>query len=127
MRRVMSIGQCAKDHGSIVRFLKGHFEVEIVPVDTEAEAKRLMGRESFDLILVNRQFDADGTEGVDFISRLKSDAELSRPPVMLITNFPEYADQAESLGAVPGFGKAELGSPDVVARLQPYLNPADRA
>lgn len=121
MRRVMSVGQCGKDHGSIVRFLQGHFDVEVAPVATETEATRLLRQQAFDLVLVNRQFDADGTEGLDFIGRLKADARLSKVPIMLITNFPEYADQAVALGACRGFGKADLGSPDVVAQLDSFL------
>ncbi len=81
-----------------------------------------MRRQPFDLVLVNRQFDADGTEGLDFIHDIKADTVLSTQPIMLITNFPEYADQAVKLGAVPGFGKAERGSPVTAKRLQPFLS-----
>ena len=122
MRRVMSVGQCSKDHGSINRFLTASFDVEVVPVATESEATGLLRRQGFDLVLVNRQFDADGTEGVDFIARLKQAGDLPAVPVMLVTNFPEYAEEAVAKGAVPGFGKAELGSPQVVDRLKSYLS-----
>lgn len=121
MRRVVSVGQCHMDHGSIQRFLNRHFEVTVVPVATAEAALRELRQSPAALVLVNRQFDADGTEGLDFIQTLKADTALSPVPVMLVTNFPEYAQQAVSLGAVPGFGKAELNSPELPRRLEPYL------
>ena len=121
MKRVLSVGQCGMYHGSISRFLKSHFDVEIIPTATVNDAIHQMRRQSIDLVLVNRQFDEDGTEGVDFIRDLKIDKELSAVPVMMITNFPEYAQEAVKLGAEPGFGKAELSSRDLAERLKPYL------
>ncbi|MBS0203900.1 MAG: hypothetical protein JSS49_13425 [Planctomycetes bacterium] len=121
MKHVLSIGQCSMDHRSLGRFLQGNFDVEIVPAATAKDATTKLREGSFDLVLVNRQFDADGHEGLDFIQGLKQDSELATVPVMLVTNFREYADQAVSMGALPGFGKAELGSPDLVTRLSGLL------
>lgn len=121
MKRVLSIGQCGIDHGSLSRFLTSHFDVEVVPAATADEASQQMRQRAFDLVLVNRQFDHDGTEGVDFIRDLKADRELASVPVMLITNFPEYAQEAVKLGAEPGFGKAQLSSKDLPSRLLKYL------
>jgi len=121
MKHVLSVGQCGYDHSSITRFLRGVFDVEIVPSATADEAVSLLRQKPFQLILVNRQFDADGSEGLDFIKQLKSDPELAAVPVMLVTNFQDYAEQAVALGGLPGFGKSELGSGTVVARLRPLL------
>lgn len=121
MKRVLSVGQCGFDHGSISRFLEGHFAVEVTPSATAASAISLLRKEPFDLVLVNRQLDADGSEGLDLVKALKADSALAAMPVMLITNFPEYDQQAVELGAVSGFGKAAMGSPDVIQRLEPYL------
>lgn len=109
------------DHGSISRFLTTNFDVEVVSAATAEQADRRLLQTQFDLVLVNRQFDADGAEGLDFIKHLKSNPKLSSIPVMLITNFREYAEQAVALGASPGFGKSELSSPKLAAHLQPYL------
>ena len=121
MKRVLSIGQCGFDHGSITRFLTSHFDVEVLPATTATQADRLLIEKPADLILVNRQFDADGDSGLDYIKHLKADLNLSTIPVMLITNYRNYAEQSVSLGAVPGFGKSELTSPSLTSRLQPYL------
>lgn len=121
MKHVLSVGQCSFDHGSISRFLQGEFGVDVVPTDTADNATEQLRQRPFDLVLVNRQFDADGSEGIDFIERLKADPELAAVPVMLVTNFREYAEKAVSLGALPGFGKAELGSPELASRLRSHL------
>jgi hypothetical protein len=42
---------------------------------------------------------------------------------MLITNYPEHQQQAVSLGALYGFGKLELGTPETLARLKSVLQP----
>jgi DNA-binding NarL/FixJ family response regulator len=121
MKSVLSVGQCHIDHNSLERFLKSHFDVKITPVETSVDAISHLRKAPFDLVLVNRQFDLDGTEGVDFIRDLKGHADLSKIPVMLVTNFPEYMQQAVALGAEPGFGKAELRGSDLPVRLKPYL------
>jgi two-component system chemotaxis response regulator CheY len=121
VKQVLSVGQCGFDHGSISSFLQQHFNVAVTPTATTADATRRMRQGAYDLVLVNRQFDADGSEGVDFIDHVKSDPELKDIPVMLITNFREYDEQAIKKGAVPGFGKAELGSTDLVSRLGEFL------
>jgi two-component system chemotaxis response regulator CheY len=121
MKRVLSVGQCNYDHGSISRFLQGQFGAEVIPADTSAAATEQIRQRPFDLVLVNRKFDADGSDGLGFIESLKADPELAAVPVMLVTNFPEYAEKAVALGALPGFGKVEVGSPDLASRLRPHL------
>lgn len=121
MKRVLSIGQCGIDQGALSRFLKANFDVEIVVSSTVDDATNQMHRRPFDLVLVNRQFDHDGTEGVEFIRLLKADQQLAASPVMMITNFPEYAQDAVAAGAVPGFGKADLRSTGLAEHLKPYL------
>ena len=53
-------------------------------------------------------FDSDG---IDVIRALKADAELSKTPVMLVTNFAEHQQLAVAAGAVEGFGKQSLRDP----------------
>lgn len=121
MKKVLNVGQCGYDHGSITRFVQGHFDAKVSPAATADDALALLGHDAFDLILVNRQFDADGDEGLTFIQALKANPQFANIPVMLITNYPDYAKRAVALGAVPGFGKSELNSPGLVPRLATYL------
>lgn len=121
MKKILNVGQCGFDHGSITRFLQGHFDAEVSAASTAEEALAVLRQQAFNLILVNRQFDADGDDGLSFIQTVKSDPQFAGIPVMLITNYPDYAKRALALGAVPGFGKSELTSPGLVSRLSPYL------
>ena len=120
MTRVLSIGQCGFDHGSISSFLLRQFGAETVPATDLAHARRLLDPPPA-LVLVNRKLDADYSDGMEVIRALKEDPATRDVPVMLVSNYPEYHQQAAALGAVPGFGKADLTKPETVARLEPYL------
>lgn len=123
MPRVLSVGQCGYDHGAIARQLLRDFKAEVVGAATFDEAIAALRRNQFDLVLVNRVTDRDGTRGVDLIRTLKADPEMGRVPAMLVSNYPDAQTEAESLGALPGFGKSDLGSPGARERLGNVLAP----
>ena len=85
------------------------------------EALAELRQQSFDLVLVNRIFDSDGSSGLEFIRRVKSDPTLSQVPIMLVSNYEESQAQAVAAGAVPGFGKASLGRPQMLERVGAFL------
>jgi two-component system, chemotaxis family, chemotaxis protein CheY len=120
-KRVLSVGQCAADHGHISRVFQHSFAAEVVGVDTTVEALEKLRRETFALVLVNRVFDADGASGLDFIKQVKSDEALTPTPVMLVSNYMDAQKQALEMGAAPGFGKAELGARQMIERLKGVL------
>jgi CheY-like chemotaxis protein len=120
-KKILSIGQCVPDHGSISRFLQSNFDVQIEKCDTAPAAIDRLRQQPFDLVLINRKLDSDYTDGVEILRTIKADAQLAATPVMLVSNYPEHQENAVALGAEYGFGKAELGSSDVVARLEPFL------
>jgi len=120
-KHVLSVGQCVPDQAAIARFLKSAFDVVIDEADTGPAALDLVRKQRFDLVLINRKLDADYSDGEDILRAIKADPAIAATPVMLVTNYPEHQDNAVALGAVRGFGKAELGRSDVVARLEPFL------
>jgi CheY-like chemotaxis protein len=122
-KRVLSVGQCFADHGAIARTLQKHFQAEVVPAATAPEALAALRQHPFDLVLVNRILDGDGTSGVDIVARIKTDPELRQLPVMLVSNYEDAQGQAVAEGALPGFGKAALGQPRTLARLEALLTP----
>lgn len=119
--RVLSVGQCVPDHGSITRFLQSVFDVQVEKVDTGPDALDQLRKRPYDLVLINRKLDADYSEGTEILRQIKADPNLAGVPVMLVTNYKEHQQNAVALGAVYGFGKNELGSSDAIARLEPYL------
>jgi CheY-like chemotaxis protein len=120
-KRVLDIGQCNPDYSSISRLLNQHFDVEIVRAHLESDAVESLQAGSFDLVLVNRKLDRDYSDGLSIIRNIRSDEKLKQTSVMLVSNYPESQDEAVAAGAVYGFGKAELGSREVVERLAAIL------
>jgi two-component system chemotaxis response regulator CheY len=121
MKRVLSVGQCSADHWSIRHLLEGNFQAEVVAAHSAADALAQLRAGKFDLVLVNRVLDADGSAGLPIIQAIKADETLADVPVMLVTNFREHQEQAVAAGAEPGFGKAELNSAEVRESLRGYL------
>jgi CheY-like chemotaxis protein len=120
-KRVLDVGNCSLDHGSIRGFLERSFGAEVVQAHGPDDALDLLRRETFHLVLVNRKLDADYSDGLDIIKAIKADSALKAVPCMLITNYPEHQDAAESAGAHRGFGKKELAHPATHARLRAVL------
>jgi len=118
-KRVLSVGQCFADHSSLSRTLKKHFDADVVPADSAAAALGLLDQQAFDLVLVNRVFDGSGGSGVELIRQL---TQRTPPlPVMLVSNYEDAQREAATAGARPGFGKAALGQPQMLARVKDVL------
>jgi two-component system, chemotaxis family, chemotaxis protein CheY len=124
--RVLSVGQCAFDHTRIARQLEQSFGTEVQGVSTFDEALDALRGGRYDLVLVNRLNDLDEAPGIELIRGMKADPGLAGVPVMLVSNFPKAQAEAEALGALPGFGKADLGSDATHARLGAILDPPPR-
>lgn len=118
MKRVLAVGNCVPDYGSLRTLIEQHFEVEVDAADGLDGALQAIEARTYQLILVNRLMDRDGSSGMDAIRQIASRHAI---PVMLLSNYPEYQQEAETLGAVMGFGKAQINDPVVVDRLRPYL------
>jgi len=120
-KRVLNVGQCNYDHGNITEALTSRFDVEVVPVHDAEEATSQASRGGYSLVLINRIFDRDGTSGVELIRTLKSNPDTASIPVMLVSNFSDAQAEAIGLGAVPGFGKANVGKPAMLESVEPFL------
>jgi two-component system chemotaxis response regulator CheY len=121
-KRVLSIGQCGADHGAIAYTLHKHFGAEVESAATTSEALVRLCRKQFDLVLVNRLLDYDGSPGLEAIRQIKADPALSGTPVMLVSNYEDAQEQAAAEGALPGFGKAGLGQPLMLDRVRAALD-----
>jgi two-component system, chemotaxis family, chemotaxis protein CheY len=121
MANILSVGQCGPDQGMIARVLRKDHGAEVASVDSADEAIKSLRARSYQLVLVNRIFDADGASGLELIRAIKADPKLSGVPVMLVSNFADAQKEAEALGALPGFGKAQITSPATRERLQDAL------
>ncbi|RJP35661.1 MAG: hypothetical protein C4547_09245 [Phycisphaerales bacterium] len=120
-KRVLNVGHCDPDHGSITRMLTAAFEVEVVRAHGTEDALEHLRLRPFDLVLVNRLYDADGRPGMDLIRRIKADPQHRDLPVMLVSDFDDAQCEAAAAGAARGFGKAALVRQSTIEILAPYL------
>lgn len=110
--RILSVGNCSYDHGQLEQLLADQ-DVELAAVDSADEALAAAGH--CQLVLINRVFDRTGESGLELIPRLRE--QHPDVPVMLISNYPDAQQAAEQAGALPGFGKSQLGDSSLATRL----------
>lgn len=126
MRRVLLVGHCAADTASLQRILGTHFSVQIDSAATLGESLVIARQTPFDLVLVNRILDQDGSPGLDVIREWVSTTGLATTPVMLISNFESAQQEAVAAGARPGFGKQRLHAPETLELLRSFLESPSR-
>ena len=91
---------------------------EILMADDPRELTAAFAKGEIDLILFNRElgYGWDQPMGVDVIRQLKLTMPHQR--MMLVSNYPDAQQAAEAAGALPGFGKREIGSARVTDLLK---------
>src|SRR5882762_4581455 len=121
MKKVVLVGHCGPDSSylrmSVGSAVKG---VSILAADDDAELSQVLS-EQVDLLLFNRElgYGFSETEGVKFIQRLR--ASNPQLKMMLVSNYPDAQAAATAAGALPGFGKRELGTKRVTELLRDAL------
>lgn len=121
MKRVLDVGQCGPDHAAIRRLVEKNFAAEVVQADDLTSTLAHLRAGAFDLVLINRKLDIDYSDGLEILKAIKDDPQFSATPVMLVTNYEEYQQQAVAAGAEPGFGKDHYHAPATRERLAAFL------
>lgn len=121
-KSVLNVGNCQFDHGKIEDLISANFDAEVVAASLQDEAFQRLRAGRFELVLVNRKFFADSSEGLELIERIKGDPQLAGTPVMLLSNYAEAQQAAVAVGAEPGFGKAELDRSETLVKLARFLD-----
>ena len=98
--RVLSVGQCGFDSASIERLFEHDFSADVESVDTGPDAIGRLQSESYNLVLVNRRLDSDGSSGVALLEKLH--AQAPDVPVMLVSDKADAQAEAIAKGALPG-------------------------
>lgn len=115
--RIALVGHCGFDSGSLSRFAKDIApDAEVVRVNDQASLDKVADANT--LLLINRVLDgrfSAGGSGIDMIESIAKQDDAS--PVMLISNYEESQQQAEAAGALPGFGKSQVGDPATKQRV----------
>ena len=110
---VALVGHCGPDSSYLRMAVSGAAPgTRVVMVDSD-EALTTAIDEGIDLLMLNRKLDFgfEATDGIELLRQIKS----RRPgqKIMMISNYPEAQEAALTEGAVPGFGKREIGSAKV--------------
>lgn len=112
-KRIALVGHCGPDSSYLAMAVRRAVpDATVVRADEQSELDRALS-DGVSLLLINRSLDYgfDETSGVDLIRRLKQSHPDTR--LMLVSNFADAQAQAAAVGALPGFGKKDLGSPRV--------------
>ena len=107
--KVYNVGLCNFDGPNIARELTS-LGADCKNISSKNELLEAIHEGAPDLIMFNRIFASDKTSGIETIQELKASPQYASIPMMLISNYSEAQEQAEQAGAVPGFGKEQLGS-----------------
>ncbi len=117
-KKVALVGHCGPDSSFLrIAVSRAERDIQVVDVDDDSDLKRVLN-DGVDLLLLNRQLDYgfDEHEGVALIRRIR--AKFPHVKTMLVSNYPDAQAAAVKAGALPGFGKREIGTPRVTQLLR---------
>lgn len=126
-KKVALVGHCGADSAYLRIAVSGAAkDVSVLTAQDESSLNKYIS-DGVDLVLLNRQLDYGFSteEGVELIRDLR----LKHPhlKLMLVTNYDNVQQQAIQAGALPGFGKRELGSAKVKELLRNALTADEHA
>lgn len=116
---VLDVGQCAADHAAIRGVCEG-FGARVERAHTGLDALTRIAAGGIDLVLINRVLDRDGADGIALIRDVVAQYQGSLA-VMLVSDYPQFQQQAVEFGAVLGFGKSRLHSSETRELLRACL------
>ena len=120
-KKVALVGHCGPDSSYLrMAITKAGRDIQVLSADDDDELKRVLDG-GVDLLLLNRQLDYgfDEREGVALLKRIR--AKYPAVKAMLVSNYPDAQAAAVAEGALPGFGKREIGTPRVNELLREAL------
>ena len=127
MKKVVLVGHCGADSSYLRIAVASAGAGLAVGAADEQSALSAALENGVDLVLINRVLDwgFEDQEGIALISRLRQ----SHPQVktMLVSNYAEAQAAAVAAGALPGFGKREIGTPRVKELLKSALTETSAA
>ena len=120
-KKIALIGHCGPDSSYLKAIIhKAAKDATILFADSDEELNTVL-QQDVDLLLFNRElgYGFSDSLGVNSIARLR--ASNYKAKMMLISNHPDAQEAAVNVGALPGFGKREIGTPRVLKLLQEAL------
>jgi two-component system chemotaxis response regulator CheY len=126
-KNIVLVGHCGPDSTYLrMTVMKAAKDARILMADDDSQLQDAL-EQGVDLILFNRELGYGFRDqmGVDAIKRLR--ASHPNLKAMLVSNYAEAQAAAVANGALPGFGKREIGSARVLEVIRGALEaaPAD--
>ena len=122
MTKIALVGHCGIDGPRIQAQITQILDNADVAMANDPDALDAVVGKGVDLLLFNRElgFGFEDEQGVDVMAELRE----SHPDLkmMLISDYPDAQAAAKEIGALPGFGKADLGTPKVEKALKNALS-----
>lgn len=115
---VILVGHCNLDGPRLKSELSRLEGVEVERINTAADLERCCERNP-DLLLINREpvgFEGDGLAIVRQVCEKHPGTK-----VILVSDRPDAQADAEKAGALPGFGKSLMGTPELCERVKKAL------
>lgn len=125
--KIALIGHCGPD-SSYLRMVCGQAAkgAQVLMADDDSELQDVLGQD-VDLLLFNRELGYGfthkmGVEAIKYLRGLNPNLRM-----MLVSNYPDAQAAAVANGALPGFGKREIGSPRVIEAIRAALEQPSNA
>jgi CheY-like chemotaxis protein len=120
-KRVLDVGNCGPDFGSLSRYLTANFDCTVDQADGPVDTLEKLRAGEYALVTINRKLDQDYSDGTEILKLIKADPALQKTPVMIVTNYADHQDAAVALGAERGFGKLEYKDAATREKLAKFL------
>lgn len=105
---ILLVGHCGIDGPRLQSEIASGLNSQAERINTLDDLREACARGPA-LLLVNREpLGFTGVSGVDLIRQVKK--EFPEQRAVLVSDLPEAQQEAEEAGALPGFGKADLGA-----------------
>ena len=127
MKKVVLVGHCGPDSSYLrMAVQRAGRDVVVSMADDDKHLNEILDTGA-DLLLINRTLDYgfEDESGVALIGKLRAAHPNLR--AMLVSNYPDAQAEAVANGALPGFGKRELGTARVTEIIRGALGIAATA
>ena len=109
-KRILLVGHCGVDGPRLQREIASKFDSVQADRINSMEDLEAAVADGADLLLVNREpIGFAPMLGVDVIRQLRE--EYPDQKAILVSDYEDAQEEAAGAGALPGFGKADIGSP----------------
>lgn len=120
MKNVLIVGHCDLDNPQVTSLIEKNFSAKVTRVKLLQKTIGYLGKQAYDLVIINRIGAFDQESGLELIKEIKKDGRF-KAPLMMVTNYKDQMDKAIESGAVAGYGKDKLYDKETVELLSKYL------